>query len=231
MVEAITALLILIGVLGLTLRTLVAFRDSMKGTRMTVELLELRRVARHVLFQEVRTGVPWVDWTIGSGDSVDIRAFRGTGIACDTAVAGSDIAVRYVGLRRPDPAKDSVLALSANGWWSASRLVALLSAAGRCGSSTGVGIEVWRLDPPVPGAVVGRIFERGSYHLAAGALRYRRGFGGRQPITAVLLDIGSASGSGISAHRTGLELRLAPDPLRPAPSVDSTRTWPLETWP
>jgi hypothetical protein len=45
-------------------------------------------------------------------------------------------------------------------------------------------VETWRLDAPAdPHAVVARLFEKGSYHLALAALRYRRGASGRQPLT------------------------------------------------
>jgi hypothetical protein len=53
------------------------------------------------------------------------------------------------------------------------------------------GARRWREDgrrdgllvPEPTDPVLGRIFEGGSYHFSGGALRYRRGAGGRQPLT------------------------------------------------
>ena len=57
---------------------------------------------------------------------------------------------------------------------------------------------MWTIEPPVTGALVARIFERGSYHVVGRALRYRRGLGGRQPLTPNVFD----------DDRSGMEARL-----------------------
>ncbi len=82
---------------------------------------------------------------------------------------------------------------------------------------------MWELDPPVPGAVIGRLFERGSYHLAAGAFRYRPGRGGRQPLTAQVLHTEAEGVSGVSSLGAGLDVRLAFEHGRSPGFVDSLR--------
>jgi hypothetical protein len=62
--------------------------------------------------------------------------------------------------------------------------------------------------PPV---VLVRFFERGSYHLADDAFRYRRGGGGRQPLTVERIGPGSGfSFAGEALHVT-LEVLASPD--------------------
>ena len=51
--------------------------------------------------------------------------------------------------------------------------------------------ELWEVEPLPGGALFGRVYERGSYHLTLGALRYRRGGGGRQPLTPLRVAEGS----------------------------------------
>ncbi len=41
---------------------------------------------------------------------------------------------------------------------------------------------------PEESIVLARLFERGSYHVSGAALRYRRGRGGRQPLTPEVFD-------------------------------------------
>ena len=224
-VETLAALLLLLTVAGAALQTLATFRRALATVTRDAEVRETRRIARHTLAQELRAGLAAVDWVAGTGDSVAVRAFRGTGVVCATAPPPM-WAVRYAGLRRPDPAKDSVLVLAGDGMWRVAKLARARTRSDACGPGAPGGL--WELDPPVPGAVVGRIFERGSYHVAAGAFRYRPGRGGRQPLTAQVLR---AAESGVSGRGVGLELRLAFDAGRATTQVDSVRVWPREVWP
>ena len=226
--EALTAMLLMLAVAGVSLRTLVTFRSALSGVTEGAEMRETGRIARYTLAEELRAGLAGVDWVVGAGDSVSVRAFRGTGILCATAPPPM-WAVRYTGLRRPDPAKDSVLVLAGDGIWRVARLVRVRTRPDACGQ--GAGGEIWELNPPVPTAVVGRLFERGSYHVAVGAFRYRPGRGGRQPLTAQVLRTGAGAGSGVSGRGVGLDLRLAFDRDDSATSVDSVRVWPREIWP
>ena len=221
-------MLLTIAVATAALRTLTTLRHALAHLTRDAEIRETGRIARHTLAREVRTGLAGVDWVAGTGDSIAVRAFRGTGVRCASASPPLWV-VRYTGLRRPDPAKDSVLVLATDGVWRVARLVRARARPGACGE--GVGGAVWELNPAIPGAVVGRVFERGSYHVAAKAFRYRPGRGGRQPLTAQVLRTAGADGAGVSGHGSGLDLRLAFDYADAASVVDSVRMWPRETWP
>lgn len=164
------------------------------------EAMETVALARWVLGDELRAGVAGRDWSEPRDDTVGLRAFRGTALVCPVAeVAGADgrILVRYRGVRRPSPAKDSVLLLDGAGRWRALDLRDREAATERCPGAPDVVMEWWVLSEAVeaPGPLA-RLFERGSYHVSAGALRYRRGRGGRQPLTAPLLHDASGLGAG-----------------------------------
>ena len=218
-------MVLLVAVMAAALQTLTTLRHALWSVTGDAQVRETRRIARYTLAQELRTGLAGVDWVAGGGDSVAVRAFRGTGVGC--AAAQPLWAVRYTGLRRSDPAKDSVLVLAADGVWRVAKLVR--ARLGVCGD--GARGEVWELNPAVPDAVVGRVFERGSYHVAAGAFRYRPGGGGRQPLTAQILQTGAGVASGVSGRGAGLDLRLAFGQAPVATTIDSARVWPRETWP
>lgn len=219
-------MVLLVAVMAAALRTLTTLRQALWSVTGDAEIRETGRMARYTLEQELKTGLAGIDWAAGGGDSVAVRAFRGTGVRCARAPLPLWV-VRYTGLRRPDPAKDSVLVLAADGVWRVAELVRARS--GACGD--GAGGEVWELNPVVPEAVVGRVFERGSYHVAAGAFRYRPGRGGRQPLTAQVLRTGAGAASGVSGRGAGLDLRLAFEQAHGATTIDSVRVWPRETWP
>ena len=221
-------MLLLVAVMAAALQTLTTLRHALWNVTRDADMRETRRIARYTLAQELRTGLAGIDWVAGSGDSIAVRAFRGTGVRCAGAPQPQWV-VRYTGLRRPNPAKDSVLVLTADGVWRVAKLVRARVRPGSCGA--GAGGEVWELNPAVPEAVVGRIFERGSYHVAAEAFRYRPGRGGRQPLTAQILRTGAGVTSGVSGRGAGLDLRLAFGQAPGATTIDSARVWPRETWP
>jgi hypothetical protein len=139
------------------------------------------------------------DISATSEDSVRLRAFRGGGHVC--GVQDGSVYVLYRGVRQPDPAKDSVLFLGPDGV-EARRLEAERQSS-ECGGSLELDV-----DEPVPDAAAwALLFESGAYVLADGAVRYRRGEGGRQPLTEPVLRDMRLHGS------TGaLQLRLPPDP-------------------
>jgi hypothetical protein len=93
------------------------------------------------------------------------------------------LVVSYRGDRAPDPSKDSVLLVTGTGLSVVRALVGTGAASTPCPTWAGASTR-WRLDLGAPArVVVARLFERGSYHLADAALRYRRGASGRQPLT------------------------------------------------
>lgn len=149
--------------------------------RMRAE--EVARTTRVVLGAELRT-LHHSDITALSADSIRLRAVRGAGVIC--TVEPPHILVRYRGVRRPEPDKDSVLlVLEPSTEGTAHRLEAVVADA-RCGG----GLRL-ALAPGPPEAVggVALVFETGAYSLA-GALRYRRGAAGRQPLTEAVLAKG-----------------------------------------
>ena len=206
LVEVLVALLLslLLVHLGLdTLRHLDAARRRISGR---TDALVALRVSRHVLRRETRHGVAGADW-VAAGDSLSIRAFRGAAVVCGPDSAPGDIVVSYRGDRAPDPTKDSVLLVSADGTRSVRALVGTAAASTPCTVLDSAGGAVWRLDAPVSESVVAaKLFERGSYHVSGAALRYRRGPGGRQPLTPEVL----ASTSGWGGLGGWLALELVP---------------------
>lgn len=160
--------------------------------------LEVVRTVRTVLDEELRAGLPGRDWSVSGGDSVHLRAYRGVALGCPGSAGGDEdeVLVRYLGMRLPEPEKDSLLVLDEHGGWGTASLEARVPApdsTGGCGApGTGWRVERWSA-PGVPRPLrVARLFERGGYHLADGALRYRSGRGGRQPLTPELLDDGAS---------------------------------------
>ena len=169
-----------------------------------VEVLAARRMAAIVLGRELRAGVSGRDWAAPEGDSLAIRAFRGWAPICGEGPGSGMLIVSFRGGRAANPVKDSLLLLTAGGWRLAN-LVDRKPSTHPCGQDDEGGAELWMIEPPISGGLVARIFERGSYHVSGGALRYRRGLGGRQPLTAAVFDdVGSSMGG--SEVRVQLDL-------------------------
>lgn len=146
------------------------------------EMLAARSISGAILSWEMRSADGGRDGFVAAVDSMEQRIFRGRAIVCSADSTRAD--VRYAGLRSPDPAKDSLLVLAGPG---AERAVALTSAfAGGSTCLPAPGEQPFVLQPGagLTAGDIALVFERGSYHLTAGALRYRRGAGGRQPFTA-----------------------------------------------
>ncbi len=180
------------------------------GQRDDLRMMELARTIRVILGGELRAVAP-ADIAAASPDSVRIRAFRGGGAVCGGA--GAELWIHYRGNRAPDPAKDSVVLIAASGVEHV-RAVEGVGVAG-CG---GDGLSLRLDEAPVTAPVYALLFESGAYHLSGGALRYRRGAGGRQPLTeSLLLDPGLERSSPLGFD---LAIRPRPDSLRHAPLRD-----------
>ena len=186
-------------------RSLAAVRDAARAE-------DLRRVVGLVLGTELRTLAP-VDLAAFPGDSVRIRAVRGGGPVC--ARDGDRLVVRYQGTRLPDPDKDSALIVTGgsrlhetvapvDGWTHSDACpdglaIQLGRAAERSGGSPH--------PPDLPERGLLLVFETGSYSFGRRAFRYRRGQGGRQPLTEELLATGE-----IESRADRILLRLRYDP-------------------
>lgn len=148
------------------------------------EALDAVHTSALMLARELRAAQPGTDVAVAS-DSLGLRAYRGVARVCALAAGSAD--VLWSGLRDPDPAKDSLLALSA----SVERVVPLVGlssiAPGTCPAANGA--KTFRIitDTLPAGTALLLGFERGSYHLGT-ALRYRAGSAGRQPLTADIFD-------------------------------------------
>lgn len=199
--EALVALLIGLLVLQMGLASLARLRAAQADLSARADALVALRVGRHVLRRELRHGLPGRDWD-ATADSLGLRAFRGTGIVCASDSTAAELTVWYSGDRAPDPSKDSVLLVTGEGDVGVRTLVGTGAAPSPCPGGGGASSR-WRLDRAAPsGTLVARLFERGSYHLADAALRYRRGASGRQPLTPEVWS--PASGWRISTERLGV---------------------------
>jgi Tfp pilus assembly protein PilE len=187
--------LVALGLLGsLSIR---AYAHTATATRRLAErssVIGAARAVREVLRVEMARGARGADWVVFPPDSVRVRAFRGVATVCSRP-SDSTVVVRRVSGRSPDPSKDSVLVLDAEGRWRAVDLVSVAAEPSCTGdapfdASVGSVGERWRLDAAPADPVLLRLFETGSYQLSRGALRYRRGSGGRQPLTAAVLEGG-----------------------------------------
>lgn len=167
---------------------------------------EAVRTASVVLGAELRSLTP-DDASAVTADSVRLRAFRGGGRVCDAE--GESIWIVYGGVRRPDPAKDSVLVIGQRETQALG--VVSYSESSACGGS----IQVAVADTLAPRAAYALLFETGTYVLADGAVRYRRGESGRQPLTEPLLSL-----MAFEPGPGGLRLRLQahPDSLSRLPA-------------
>lgn len=221
-VELLVALLVGLLVVNLALETLARVRAAQVRMAARTDALVSLRVGRFLLRSELRFGRPGRDWTV-AGDSLPIRAFRGTALVCPERPAADELLVWYRGLRGADPAKDSVLLIGPGGTADVRALVGVGAAPGACDAAGGAPVERWRLDAaPSGGVVLARLFERGSYHLSDAALRYDRGDSGRQPLTPEVWALPA------TAWLTGpdrLAVRLVPNDARAGEAWSGFLAW------
>ena len=215
-----TIALVLCGALTLCLATIltVVSRLAATQTRLTAAADTERTVAA-VLGAELRS-LTAADVAFG-GDSVRLRAFRGGGGVC--AADDRGLLVSYRGVRLPDPEKDSVLLLGPDLERSAA-VEAVRAAAGceREGAAS-LRLEIRDSEPdslPAPALVL--LFETGAYSISAAALRYRRGAGGRQPLTEANL---STATSRLTLVAAGGPAVAAVATLEPAAGGEIPSTW------
>lgn len=156
-----------------------------------VEWAEALRTAESVLVGELRFLDPRADIYEVGADSLALRAFRGSGVVC--RVVNGSILVRYQGVRAPEPAKDSLLVVDAPGRERALPLEASDRMEGGCALRDGESLYRLHAGEIVAVGALVLVFESASYHLAASALRYRRGLSGRQPLTAEIVDDGAST--------------------------------------
>jgi hypothetical protein len=221
LVELVVALP-LVALAGVLLVTLLGTESRLAGHAADrSEALEAARTSAAVLGADLALLSPASDLAGLGADSAALRVFRGHALVCGF-VAGDPL-VRYRGLRHPDPMKDSLLVLTATPE-QVDVLAGSSPAPGTCTAAAGE--EVFRLRTGTAlrqhDAVL--IFESGSYHIA-GALRYRRGAGGRQPVTADVFT-GASRLTVAATGGTGAPAAIAVD-FVPRRSAASARGVPL----
>ena len=203
-------------------------REAGLSVAARAEGLETVRTLAWLLPQEVAVGREGLDWRVVDGDSLELRAFRGTALVETGSIKAQRFRVCYRGIRGPIPEKDSVLLLSKDGSWTVHDLEYRISISSRCGGLENGSGEEWTLSPGRSDALLARLFERGSYHLTGGALRYRRGDGGRQPLTPEKIRRGRFMGSAERGNPFAWEIVLHHSPPgrtedRPGPTTLSWR--------
>jgi len=177
-----------------------------RSLTIRAEGLEVARTVWGVLEEELGAARQGRDWAVDSAGGLDLRAFRGFGRVCP-GPGGGGLTVAFRGERLPEPTRDSALVLREDGEWTSAPIVSVTSTSGPSGCAVRAGesaLRVVGLPEAGPAAVLVRFFERGSYHLADLAFRYRRGGGGRQPLTSERIG----SGSGFSVAGDALEVTL-----------------------
>ncbi len=150
-----------------------------------VRVAEVVRVAQVVLGAELRALAP-ADVSAFADDSLRIRAVRGGGPVCQAR--NEQLTVRFRGVRRPEPAKDSLLLIRAGDTDGPTFAISDVVSDPTCGPG-GLRLTLEREVADATGLAL--LFETGSYSIGDGALRYRRGAGGRQPLTEAVLREGS----------------------------------------
>ena len=227
---SLTELLVVLALGGLVVAgaasVLGAQRRAFEALALGAEAMEAGRITRRLLHRELRSGSPGLDWTVGPGDSVRLRAYRGWGRVCPEEGEAGTIRIRYRGLRAPNAEKDSLRVLTVDGLWTVSSLESWSWESGECGEPPEPGERdaVLRPGRDVPTPVLVRVFETGSYHLYGDAFRYRIGLGGRQPLTPLRL---AGQGTSIRPATGSVELRLAYRPIRglSRPPSERWRIW------
>lgn len=190
--EVLTALTLGLFLLHLgwsTLRSLDAFEER---ARTRGDAVLAARMVRSVLRRELAHGVAGRDWW-ATPDSLSLRAFRGVGVVCGAVLDSAEVLpVAWSGERLPEPAKDSVELIGADGSIAVVDLVGVVTWTEPCPrDAPGETPMGWVTTLPRPkDPVAARVFERGSYHLSGSAFRYRLGAGGRQPLTPEVWDDG-----------------------------------------
>jgi type II secretory pathway pseudopilin PulG len=194
---------LLFGLLGAQIRLA-------RETARRIAIADAVRVTNHVVAGEVRRMAPQ-DLRALSRDSMGIRAFRGAAIVC--AGDGEHLGVRFRGDRTPDPVKDSLLVVSP---FAAERAVRLVdqrhATVDGCVAMPGETVMSWTVQPATDVASVLLLFESGNYYLTAGALRYRLGAEGRQPVTTELFL--PPFTRFVAGSEAGFSLDLAAEPGR-----------------
>jgi hypothetical protein len=193
LVETLVALLLTFGLLAVVGTVLVREQRAAASLVERVEWLEAARVGRDLV------GLAVAGDAMPDAESADLpgRSFTGHGTRC------GEEGWLLVGRRQPDPARDSLWVVSGDG---RVRVVDLRAVGGATCVDPVAAVRL-ETEPPLPrDARVVRVFERGLWRVDD-AVRYRRGGGGAQPLTAPVLD---PRRSDLRVEAGGIVLEVAP---------------------
>lgn len=225
LVETLVALLLGLLVLQAGMTAVGRTRLAHARTMERSDALSAVRLTGVLLRAETSAGREGEDWVLDGG-SLALRAYRGTGLVCGEYEVPGVLVVSYGGYRRPDPTKDSVEVVYADGARAVVELTGITTGPPNCWSAPIEGSLALELRVPAPpGGVLARVFERGAYSLSGRALRYRRGAGGRQPLTPEILE--PESGWRLTDGRLSAELlwRARVDPGVVATGIGQLHRW------
>ena len=200
LLEALVALLGLFLVVQGGWSVLSTLRRTVEAAQEATEGLETVRTVDWILGEELEGERAGTDWRLTGSDSVTLRAFRGLALLRLRKRDGT-VLVCYTGIRNPNPEKDSLLVLREGEGWQPLDLQSRVAGEEGCWDGSRGREEAWVVEGEEEDApwYLARVFERGSYHLADGAFRYRAGGGGRQPLTLPNVQEGGFSQGGIEA--------------------------------
>lgn len=183
-VEGVVAMALGIFLLHLALLTVDRLRMSEVRSRARHDVVLSAKIVRSVIGRELRLMDPTRDLEVDP-EVLTVRAFRGAGLVCGVDASLSSYLVAFEGARQPDPGKDSLELIAADGSVSYAALTGVSAPTEPCAldgpASSPIVLAVDSMPEQSPVAV--RSYERGSYHLSGSAFRYRVGAGGRQPLT------------------------------------------------
>jgi hypothetical protein len=186
LLEALIAVVISTVVVTLAGRTLLHAMAVSRDAVVRDDRLIARRIARVTLRSELAALGPGEARSSG-GDSLRLRAIRGAGRVC--RIESDWIVADLRAGRSPEPDKDSLELMGPLGAVQVVDLIGTGSEPNACGANAvGRPTRLRSSGPVDPDVVFVRLFETGAYHLDLGALRYRRGRGGRQPLTPDVWD-------------------------------------------
>ena len=186
LLEALIAVVIGIVLVTLAGRTLLHAMAVSRDAVARDDRLVARRIARLTLRSELAALGPREARSAG-GDSLRMRAVRGAGRVC--RIESDAVVVDLQAVRSPEPDKDSLELIGSLGAVHTVDLVGAGAEPDACGATARGRPTRLRSSGRVGTDVIFiRLFETGSYHLDRGALRYRRGLGGRQPLTPEVWD-------------------------------------------
>ncbi len=216
LIEGAVACLLLALVLPPVLSGLASARTSAEAMTRRSEANSAARGVFTLLAEELRrTGGLGAHAALSGTDELGLRAFRVTGLPCGPG-RGSEggagvpptltVPLLPSGTRLPDPAKDSVEAVLPDGtlWRTVLQSAERTS---ECGGALTVTVE----GSPGVDPLLLRFYERGAYSLSARALRYRRGGGGRQPLTPERVSRGNLAESPSLPGLVSVRFDLSPD--------------------